>query len=797
VFLIPYLVGLAYLGIGIWVYWVQGWGRAGQVFTGLCIFIAMIVGLLFDVNTTHRLAILWSVSVPFAAATAMHLALVFPQEPRFVKRVPILRLIPYPPAIYLAFRSAMSIYDTSHPWNYIVNWRTGYVFAIVGIFFLLGMLVYRLVKPPTPLVRQQSRIILSGVTLAFLPVVPWLLLTVSGRAVPFLTPIYAPLFILFPLSIAYAILRYRLLDVDRLLSRGVTYGATIFFVVATYSLIVNGLSQFVAFQASDPIPLTLFILALALLLNPLRNWVRRLVDRVFFREAADYHAALQDFSRELTQMLDLDAVLAEVGERIEETLHSSRQWICLYDEDLACYVGQPIGEGKYTAFPVTFLPEGALARWLRQHQDCLYLPPEKGLPGELADEWVQMATVGAVIYTPMHTRERLIGWLAIGPKRSGQPYHSDDLAFLCALADQSTLAVENARLFTSVRRNLAAISEMKNLMDDVFSSIASGVITTDVKDKVTLFNRAAEAIIGIRAADAIGCPCQQALESLGDDLQYLVRQVKRTDVPVISYEVEPELPSRGPVYLRMNLSPLKDSRDVTTGVTIVIDDLTEQRKSEAQAQRVRETFENYVAPAVVERLLSNPESVRLGGMRQEISSFYADIRGFTLFSEKTEPEFQIEVLNKHLALTAEAILSQEGTLDKFVGDSAMALFNAPEPQQDHTLRAVKAALVLQQLVCERHTEMDERERLHFGVGITVGQAVVGNIGSLARKNFTAIGDCVNLSARLSSVAGPDQILISAAAYERVKDWVEARFIGDVQLKGHSQPDSVYEVLGLK
>jgi len=247
----------------------------------------------------------------------------------------------------------------------------------------------------------------------------------------------------------------------------------------------------------------------------------------------------------------------------------------------------------------------------------------------------------------------------------------------------------------------------------------------------------------------------------------------------------------------MNLSPLKDSRGLTTGVTIVLDDLTEQRESEAKARHVQETFERYVAPAVVERLISNPASVRLGGMRQEITSFYADIRGFTAFGEKTTPEFQIEVLNRHLTLAAEAILAQEGTLDKFVGDSAMAIFNAPEPQEDHTMRAVRAALAMQEAAREQHAHMEERERLHFGIGIAVGEAVVGNIGSVVVHNFTAIGDCVNLSCRLSDLAEPGQILISAEAYERVKGQVETNFIGRVQVKGHSQLDPIYEVLGLK
>jgi len=797
IFLVPYLAGLAYLGIGIWVYWVQGWGRAGQVFTGLCAAVALIVGCMFDLNTTHRLAVLCPAAVPFAVATAMHLAMIFPQEPRFVRRVPLLRLFPYLPATVLAFRSAFSVYDASHPWKYIGQFHNSYLFAAVGIFFVLGMFVYRLVRPPSPLIRQQSRIMLLGATLAFLPVVPWLLLNTLGRPVPFLTPVYAPLFTLFPLSIAYAILRHRLLDVDRLLSRGVAYGALIFLVVATYSIVVNGLSHFFAVEASDPILLSLFVLALTLLFNPLRNWLQQLVDRLFFREPVDYREMLQDLSHELTQTLDLDAVLAEVGRQVEKSLHPVSQWVCLYDEDRASYVGRPIKMDRQAAFPVILVPDGALARWLRDHQECLYLPAGGELPAELAAEWAEMAALGAEVYVPLRTRERLSGWLALGPKRSGQLYRSDDLAFLTALAAQSALAVDNARLFASVRHNLAAISEMKHLMDDVFSSIASGVITTDVTDKVTLFNRAAEAILGVRADQVIGCPCGQVLRSLGDELQSLLGLVKQDESPVMAYEVQQELPTRGPVWLRMNLSPLKDSHDVTTGVTIVVDDLTERRELEARVQRIRGTFERYVAPAVVERLLSNPESVRLGGARQEITSFYADIRGFTAFSENTSPEFQIEVLNKHLTLAAGAILDQEGTLDKFVGDSAMALFNAPEPQEDHTLRAVRAALAMQQAVSEHHTQVDERERLHFGIGIAVGEAVVGNIGSSVVQNFTAVGNCVNFSSRLSDLAGPGQVFISTRVYERVEDRVDARFVGYVRVKGHSQPDPVYEVVGMR
>jgi adenylate cyclase len=797
IFMIPYLVGLAYLGIGFWVYWVRGWERAGHVFTGLCVALALVLCGIFDISSTHRLPVLWGAAVPFAAATMMHLAMVFPQEPRFVQRFPVLRLLPYLPATILALRSAFSVYDVGHPWAYILDWRNSYLFAVVGMLFLAGMLVHRLVRPPSALVQQQSRVILLGSTLAFLPVMPWLLVNVMGRPTPFLTSIYAPLFAIFPLSIAYTILRHRLMDVEQLLSRGLAYGALTVLIVAAYFALTNGLSHLFAVKANDPILLSLFVLTLVLLFRPLRDWAQQLVDRTFFRDTTLHSAALDGLSQELTRTLDLDAILTEIGERVENLLHPIRQWVWLYDEERAGYVGRPIGDGKRTAFPAILVPDGALARWLREQQTPLYLPVEEELPTELSEEWTQIRALGAVVYVPLRTQERLTGWLALGPKRSGQPYRYNDLAFLSTLIDQSALAVENARLFASVRRNLGDVTETKQQMDDLFSNIASGVITTDIRDRVTACNRAAETILGIRADDVIGRSCHHVLRSLGNDLQHMTRLVKRGETPMMAYDIQPELPTRGSVWLRVSISSLKDSRDVTAGVAIVVDDLTELRQLETRARRIRATFERYVSPAVVERLLSNPESVRLGGARREVTSFYCDIRDFTAFSEKTPPEFQIEVLNKHLTLAVGAILAHEGTLDKFVGDSAMAIFNAPVEREDHTMLAIRAALATQRAVREHHVQVDEQERLHFGIGVAVGQAVVGNIGSVILHNFTAIGDCINFSSRLASIAKPGQILISAEAYERVRDQVNANFIGHVQIKGHSQPDPIYEALGLR
>jgi len=406
-------------------------------------------------------------------------------------------------------------------------------------------------------------------------------------------------------------------------------------------------------------------------------------------------------------------------------------------------------------------------------------------------------SIASILEAPLKGREQVLGFVLLG-RGAGQPvFTADDEKLLAALASQAAIAMENARLFADVRNQRDAIAEMKNYMDNIFASIASGVITTDVQGSITLMNRAAERILGIPSAAALGRPYVEALSELGAKIAPLMAIVKSKEESLVEYEMTPVLPKRGPVVLRLNLSPLKDNRETTNGIAIVVDDLTERRQLEAQARRIRQTFEQYVVPHVVEQLLSDPESVRLGGARREVTTLFADIRGFTAFSEKLEPEVTVEVLNRYLTLASEAILSEEGTLDKFFGDGVMALFNAPLSQADHTLRAVKSALKIREALREIHAQLPPEDRLAFGIGITTGPAVVGSIGSHAIKNYTAIGDCVSLAFRLQSHAAPLQILLNTTAYDRVCSHVRVRELGYVQMKGHSEPDLVFEVLGLR
>ena len=164
----------------------------------------------------------------------------------------------------------------------------------------------------------------------------------------------------------------------------------------------------------------------------------------------------------------------------------------------------------------------------------------------------------------------------------------------------------------------------------------------------------------------------------------------------------------------------------------------------------------------------------LGGKRSEITTLFADIRGFTTFSETLPPEELVSMLNQYLKAAADAVLTQEGTIDKFMGDAVMAWFNAPIPQPDHTLRAVKAAIGIRDGIQALHSQLPQEAHLSFGVGIHFGDAVLGLVGTEQRIDYTAIGDSVNTAKRIQENSAAGQILISEQAYTMVKKEVEVR-----------------------
>jgi adenylate cyclase len=215
-----------------------------------------------------------------------------------------------------------------------------------------------------------------------------------------------------------------------------------------------------------------------------------------------------------------------------------------------------------------------------------------------------------------------------------------------------------------------------------------------------------------------------------------------------------------------------------------------------ERRRVQDIFGRYVSPQVAAMLsLEDPDLVRPGGTRREISVLFADIRGFTTIAESLPPEQAVNLVNTYDDPLTRVVFEQGGFLDKFTGDGIMALFGVPLPQPDHAERAVRAALEMQAAAQRVSAQRGEVEwPIRYGIGVTSGEAVVGNIGGEERMDFTAIGDVVNLASRLEGHAQPGEVLLSEYAYELVQDVVKVERLAPIKVKGKKEPVVVYRVL---
>jgi adenylate cyclase len=222
--------------------------------------------------------------------------------------------------------------------------------------------------------------------------------------------------------------------------------------------------------------------------------------------------------------------------------------------------------------------------------------------------------------------------------------------------------------------------------------------------------------------------------------------------------------------------------------------------SEKDRRHVLGLFGKYVSKDVANEIMKHAQEgiSSLKGTEREISVLFSDIRGFTAVSETLKPREVVAMLNSYLGEMTKVVFKYKGTLDKFIGDCVMAVFNAPVEQKDHALLAVKAAVEMQEKIKRVHALKGRKiPIMHCGIGINTGHAVIGNIGTKDRMDYTSIGDSVNLASRLCSFAKPGQIVVSKSTYDLVKAKVVARKLGEIKVKGKEKPVVVYEIKKLK
>ncbi len=482
-FVVPYVVGLFYLALGLWMYLARRQVMAGRVFTVMCLGVAGACGFWFDIYSTHVLAWAWTGAVPLAGGGLISLALLFPQEQSWVTRWWFLRRLPFLLTLIITAIGWALVYNLGVPNLYPQAWRLGFAYLVLGIVTFLGMTAFRRWSSPSPIVRQQSRIILWGGGVAFTPIGAWIVafLLFPGLRSPS-TFLFLPL-ILFPLAVAYAIVRYHVLDVDLVISRSITYIVLTVMIGVVYFIIVNAVNSLLRSKvsATDPWLIALLVLVLAVFLDPVRARVQSGVDRTFYRGRVDYREALKGFSVRLNQAVDLEAVLATVYDQVEQSVRPEPMWVFLHEAPGQGYSVRSPSSGEMPGPGAARFPEDSpLVRLLRQSRDPVFLQMDRTLPRTLFFEQSRLEALGASLFVPLYGPERIEGWLALGPKQSGEPFSGDDISFVTALANETALALGKARTFSDLSRRvrelsaLSLISQAGNFtlpLDDIYELI--------------------------------------------------------------------------------------------------------------------------------------------------------------------------------------------------------------------------------------------------------------------------------------------------------------------------------------
>ncbi|MGA7794010.1 MAG: adenylate/guanylate cyclase domain-containing protein [Candidatus Acidiferrales bacterium] len=204
-------------------------------------------------------------------------------------------------------------------------------------------------------------------------------------------------------------------------------------------------------------------------------------------------------------------------------------------------------------------------------------------------------------------------------------------------------------------------------------------------------------------------------------------------------------------------------------------------------------LERFLSPEVASKVAADAADLRLGGRKQTATLLFADIRSFTAMAETTPPEQVVEILNGFFQQMTDVIFQHEGTIDKYLGDGLMCFFGAPFSHWDDALGAVHAAIEMQAALAELN-RAETHPPLRMGIGIHTGEVIIGYMGSARRMDYTAIGDTVNVAARLTAEAEPNQILVSAATWNAMREKVPARALPARKLKGRGEPIEILEIL---
>jgi class 3 adenylate cyclase len=476
------LPSLLYLGLAAVVLALRPGTPETRVFLFFSLTWFCTAGLFPDSWTTYRFSTLFLTAWAFAPAAYLHIALRFPRPRRILFLRPWLPWVAYLASAVIALAIQLPMTRMPVAWTYFVP-AVATTYWALAFIVLVGCLVQSARWGATPLVRQHARVLTAGfVAGPLLPVVGTTVEAVTGVEVPHLELIWR-LNILFPAAVAYGMVRYDLFDVRAVIRTGTVYAAVTGLVVVAYAgaiTLVNVSFARLGMGESVLIPAVVVALAVVLFLNPVYRRTQGLVDRVFFRERLDIGRTLEQVADTMTTLLDLNRIVLLLTETVDRLLHPNGHALLLLDADRNVYRPMGADSASYLAVPA----DGPLARLLGRRpipltRERLAADPE--FSGLSESVLASLDAMGATLVVPVVFRDSVRGMLALGPKRAGTAYTTEDLRLARHLVNQSAVALENARAYTALEvahRELQSALRRVQILESIRMNLAKFVPQT-------------------------------------------------------------------------------------------------------------------------------------------------------------------------------------------------------------------------------------------------------------------------------------------------------------------------------
>lgn len=537
-------------------------------------------------------------------------------------------------------------------------------------------------------------------------------------------------------------------------------------------------------------------------LSAIKNDVRKL-ENTLVEEQTELGQlrALADMSARITTSLDVDTVIEETMDIVIALTRAERGYLILVDEisnelDFRISRDDTLSQmqrgGGQPQVSRTILNEVLSTREPMLADNAF---KDERLQGNVS---IANFALRSVLCVPLMYRDTIIGVVYVDNRLQTGIFTEREKNLLTAFANTAAVAIANARFYAEIQQLLEETARVKELMDNVFSSIGSGVIATNASDIITTFNRAAEQILESPSDDTVGKMLAVVLPKISADLtEYLSAIREKNDAQVIDTELTTQ--DKGRIAINLKMTPLKDTQDNSVqGVAIVLDDVTEQVARDNQL-RIMKT---YLPPEMVDNI-HTIVNLDLGGERRDVTCLFVEVRPLYTLRD-VRPKELMEILNTFLSVATECIHRTQGVIDKYMGQEVMAMWNTQlNPTKNHAEKAIACALLMRERFVELYGQLgiDPAEPHFYRTGIHSGVATLGNVGSLNRRDFTAIGDTINLSKRLEENATRGQIIVSQDTIEQLQSMHEnpietLQFVElePIQVKGRQQLTRIYEVI---